>query len=218
MISKLIVVMIIGESAVGSATINMTELLTTEVRSLGPGFVRALDNYIPIFARINEENESKIQLVGSLHYSLILEEFHAASTRSLGASVHDSNSNHPELVPSCDRGSQAYHVAWELESWKRKEQEQFKEALMNMEVDRRREVECKLAELVEQKEVKKIITSISFGFVYAFLQTFFSHKQKAIVQMEKKLEQVYFLCTGTSFLTFTNNCRLYLICAIKRKC
>eukprot|EP00474_Spongospora_subterranea_P010084 CRZ10542.1 hypothetical protein [Spongospora subterranea] len=157
------------ESVIGLATLNMTELLSAPRVSVETGHVRAVDIWVPIFnSGLSNFPSRDIQLAGSLRCTVFLEDFGERQPTQFEVSQIS------ECDAEAERGSQAYHVAWELEAWKRREQETFKVAMEEMKTKRTQEVEDELHELVLKKE------------------SLLSQKKKEISQLEKKLGQVLF--------------------------
>lgn len=131
----------------GLATFEMSQLLTADLQRVGPGSVRAVDRYVPIFSG---DAENDIRLVGALRFIVFLEDLGPDPGPACIAPVEQQQM---DVDPEMDRGSQAYHVAWELEAWKRREQEAFKAKLALMEAERKSQLETQWTEYVTKKEV-----------------------------------------------------------------
>ncbi|XXQ31117.1 DUF3668 domain-containing protein [Plasmodiophora brassicae] len=156
------------DAVLGLATFEMSQLLTADLQRVGPGSVRAVDRYVPIFSG---DAENDIRLVGALRFIVFLEDLGPDPGPACIAPVEQQQM---DVDPEMDRGSQAYHVAWELEAWKRREQEAFKAKLALMEAERKSQLETQWTEYVTKKE------------------TALSQRHREVAHLEKRLEQALY--------------------------
>jgi len=113
---------------IGLAWVDLWNLITSPPQDDG---VRVQDQYIPIIDLAEVGDENKANQVGALRVLTLLEEL---ETDLIAASELTNSDKEREVDRDCME--KMYQTAWELEAWKKKEQEEWRRKLKEKEEHR----------------------------------------------------------------------------------